>query len=270
MKSIYVDVLVVLNWYIDYFVLLATAKLTHTNVRRKRLVLSGLVGAVSSLIILLPPMHYLVNVLVKFVLSVGLVLIAFGKSSLKVTLKLSLYFCVISFTFAGMVVALNGILHSDVLSTNNSYVYADFSLTFLVVSTALCYGVLCVVRRLVDTHTGATGEWSLSITYHGKSVTIQGLADTGNSLTDSFSGRPVVVCSKDSLRGIINPDEPTSLNGFRLIPFATIGNGGLVVSFIPDSVTITDITQNYSKPIDVLIGISGTCDRAIFNPKVLV
>jgi stage II sporulation protein GA (sporulation sigma-E factor processing peptidase) len=123
---------------------------------------------------------------------------------------------------------------------------------------------------LVDNHTGVTGEWYLSITYLGKSVTIKGLADTGNSLTDSFSGKPVVVCSKDSLRGIIDPDELASLKGFRLIPFSTIGEGGLVVSFIPDSVTITDTTQNYSKSIDVLIGISGTCDRAIFNPKVLV
>lgn len=270
MKSIYVDVLIVLNWYINYFVLLATAKMTHTSIKRKQLVISGLVGAFSSLIILLPPMHYIVNVLVKFVLSVGLVLIAFGKHGLKTTLKLSLYFCVISFTFAGMVVALNGILHSEVLSTNNSYVYANFSLTFLVISTTMCYGILCVVRHLVDSHTGASGEWSLNVTYQGKSVIIKGLADTGNALTDSFSGKPVVVCSKDSLREILNPDDPTSLRGFRLIPFSTIGNGGLVISFIPDSVTITDITQNYTKPIDVLIGISGTCDRAIFNPKVLV
>ncbi len=272
MQCIYVDVLIVLNWYINYFILLGTAKLTHTSFKRKRLVLSALVGAISSLIILLPPMQYLVSVGVKFALSVGLVLIAFKRSSLANTLKMALYFCVISFVFAGMILALQSTLHSDVIATNNSYVYADFSMVFLVVSTTVCYAVLCIVRHLLDKTTGATGEWSLRISYGGKSLEVDGLADTGNALTDTFSGKPIVICSQESLRGLLEVpslDDVGTLKGFRLVPYSTIGESGVVVSFKPDSVTILDTNSGYSKNVDVLIGISGQCNRAIFNPKIL-
>lgn len=273
LNCIYVDVLIVLNWYINYFILLGTAKITHIGFKRRRLVLSSLVGALFSLIILLPPMNYLINVILRLILSLILILIAFGVKNFPTTLKMSLYFCVISFLFAGIMMALKGILNSEVISTNNSYVYANFSIEFLIVSTALCYGVLCLLRYLIDKNTSTSGDWLLTITYDSKSIEIKGLADTGNALNDTFTGKPVIVCSKSSLKDIVNIpnlDSVGSLKGFRLIPFSTISNGGIIVSFVPDRVTITDLSNGHSKEVDVLIGISGDCTQAIFNPKILI
>jgi stage II sporulation protein GA (sporulation sigma-E factor processing peptidase) len=179
----------------------------------------------------------------------------------------------ISFVFAGMMLALQCTIHSDVITTNNSYVYANFSIGFLVISTTVCYAILCVVRYLVDKNTGATGEWSLRISYGGKLIEVDGLADTGNALTDTFSGKPIVICSRESLESLLEVptlDSLDTLRGFRLVPFSTIGESGVVVSFKPDSVTIVDTTSGFSKSVDVLIGISGECERAIFNPKILV
>jgi stage II sporulation protein GA (sporulation sigma-E factor processing peptidase) len=137
----------------------------------------------------------------------------------------------------------------------------------------VCYAILCVVRYLVDKNTGATGEWSLRISYGGKLIEVDGLADTGNALTDTFSGKPIVICSRESLESLLEVptlDSLDTLRGFRLVPFSTIGESGVVVSFKPDSVTIVDTTSGFSKSVDVLIGISGECERAIFNPKILV
>jgi len=278
LNCIYVDVLIVLNWYINYFILLGTAKITHIGFKRRRLVLSALVGAISSLLIMLPPMNFIISVVIKLILSTILVLIAFGLKKFSTISKMSLYFCVISFIFAGMIMALKSLLNSNAISTNNSYVYADFSLGFLIVSTALCYGLLCLLRYFIDRNTGATGEWVLNITYDNRSTRLKGLADTGNALTDTFSGKPVIVCSKDSLVNILgtyNLDNIVSmdslkLKGFRLIPYSTISNSGVIVSFVPDRVTITNLSNGHSKEVDVLIGISGDCSDAIFNPKILV
>lgn len=273
LQCIYVDVLIILNWYINYFILLATAKITHTAFKYKRLILSALLGAFSSLLIILPTMNYITNVIIKFILSVVLILIAFGKRSIADTLKMSLYFCVIGFIFAGMIMALKNTLNSNIISTNNSYIYVNFSIVFLIVSTTICYITLCIIRHLLDKNTGSLGDWSLKISYRDKSITIKGLADTGNALTDTFSGKPVIVCSKEILKDLIsipNLEDINNLKGFRLIPFSTIDKGGLIVSFKPDSIVIVDNLKGISKNVDALIGVSGNSKKAIFNPKILI
>ncbi|MGN1411563.1 MAG: sigma-E processing peptidase SpoIIGA [Oscillospiraceae bacterium] len=272
---IYIDVLVILNWYINYFILLGTAKITHIAFNRKRLVLSSFIGALFSLIILLPTMNYFLSVLIKFLISNILIVIAFKWKSIYTNLKMSLYFSVISFIFAGIMMALENVLSSSSISSNNGVVYADFSIRFLIISTAICYGILCLTRYLMDKNTIYQGDWSLTIEYDGKTLNIDGLADTGNSLTDIFSGKPVIICSKTSLEDFINiPNLDNSyncnLNGFRLIPFSTIDKGGVIVSFKPDNVIIRNLSNGFSKSVDVLVGVSGNCKKAIFNPKILV
>jgi stage II sporulation protein GA (sporulation sigma-E factor processing peptidase) len=272
---IYVDVLIVLNWYVNYFILLGTAKVTHMGFNRKKLVLSAFVGAWFSLVILLPTMNYLLSIVVKFLMSNVLIAIAFRWEGVPQNLKMSLYFSTISFMFAGIMLALESVIGGGNFSQNNGVVYANFSIGFLVVATALSYIVLCICKRLIDRNTAHLDGWYLTITYDGKVLKLNGLADTGNSLVDVFSGKPVVVCSKSTLSTLIDIQRfeithGSDLKGFRLIPYSTIGTGGVIVSFKPDSVTIDNLTDGSSKPVDVLIGISGECEKAIFNPKILV
>lgn len=54
MKSIYLDVLIVLNIYVNYFLLRATAKFTHTPLKTIRCIISSAIGSLFSLTILLP------------------------------------------------------------------------------------------------------------------------------------------------------------------------------------------------------------------------
>ena len=56
MPSIYVDLLLFLNGFIDALLLSATAALRHLPHTRRRLCLGAAVGALSSLILLLPPL----------------------------------------------------------------------------------------------------------------------------------------------------------------------------------------------------------------------
>ena len=56
MQTVYVDVLLVLNWVIDYLLLRLTAHFLRLPVSRKRLVLGAGVGAFGALVILLPPL----------------------------------------------------------------------------------------------------------------------------------------------------------------------------------------------------------------------
>lgn len=52
---IYVDVLLILNLYVNYFLLLATGRLMHLPCGRKRCIAAAAVGSLCALTIFLPP-----------------------------------------------------------------------------------------------------------------------------------------------------------------------------------------------------------------------
>ena len=53
MRYIYVDVLLILNLYVNYFLLRATGRLMHLPCRRKRCIAAAVAGSLCSLTILL-------------------------------------------------------------------------------------------------------------------------------------------------------------------------------------------------------------------------
>ena len=99
---------------------------------------------------------------------------------------------------------------------------------------------------------------------------LQGLADTGNSLVDFFSGKPVIICDGTKFADIAPSPSAPPPKGFRLLPCETVSGNGLIPVFQPDEVVIyAERTGRYRK-VDALIGIGEReNERAIFNPKIL-
>ena len=78
---VYIDILIILNLYINYFLIRATVLITRRVCSVKRCVLSAFVGALGSLVILLPELPFYLVVLIKSTLGMLLVLVAFGRQS---------------------------------------------------------------------------------------------------------------------------------------------------------------------------------------------
>ncbi len=70
---IYVDVLLILNLYVNYFLLLATGRLMHLPCGRKRCIAAAAVGSLCALTIFLPPMHWALCTLLRFAMGVPVV-----------------------------------------------------------------------------------------------------------------------------------------------------------------------------------------------------
>ena len=281
---IYVDVLIVLNIYITYFLLLATAKTSHTPIKSKRCILASVVGGFFSLLILIPSLNYFVNLAFKLIASVLIILVSFGiRNGIKYVARLTMWFYAMNFIFAGIMLSLRYAFSLSFVRFSNSYFYMDFSILSLVIFTVLSYSVICIVRYIIDKSVVSNGVYKVIIKHNKKIIAIEGIADTGNALVDSFSGRPVIVCGKAELRDIINiPDFAgvsndysdylqmgKSMRGFKLIPYSTIGENGIIPVFIPDEIIIKEEKTNKIKYTDALIGVSNRDIKAIFNPKIL-
>lgn len=263
---------------------MATAKISHTPLKVKRCILASLAGGLFSLMILIPKMNYIVNISSKLLASLVIIISAFGiKTGLKYTLKLVAWFYAMNFIFAGVMLSLRYAFSLSFMKFSNSYFYIDFSLLSLVIFTALSYAVICAVRYITDKSTVSNGIYKIIIKNNGKVISIDGIADTGNSLVDSFTGRPVIVCGKNELEKIIEIPEFSmisedysnyyeyagKLKHFKIIPYSTIGESGIIPVFSPDEILIKEEKSKKIKQTDALIGISSKNIKAVFNPKIL-
>lgn len=97
---IYIDVLLVVNLYINYFLVRGTSLMLHRKVSPQRVILASAVGAVGSLLILVPDLNPILCVLIKIALGIGITFAAFGRQNKIDFLISSLSFLVVSFILA--------------------------------------------------------------------------------------------------------------------------------------------------------------------------
>lgn len=266
-QTIYIDVLIILNVYVNYFLLMTTAKLTRSRLRTARCIAASFYGSLFSLVILLPELSLTVNLLIKLSAAVTVVMAAFGISSRRRLLLNTAAFFAANFIFAGGIYAIYALFKPDFMHVANGGFYIDFSLLALIISTAVLYGAVCLIRRLCDR--SPEGESKVIIRTHGRIFSCEGLADSGNSLTDLFSGRPVIICGAETFREIFGEISAYSLpKGFRLLPFSTISDSGLIPVFRPDETIIVNTLTGERKSVDVSIGLRENGKKAIFNPKI--
>ena len=102
MRTVYVDVLVVVNIFIDFLLLLGTGRFLQLKSKLLRLILASLLGGAQSLVALLPEIPAALNILLDLLFASALVLIAFGKADFRSFLKRTLVFFGVSFFFCGI------------------------------------------------------------------------------------------------------------------------------------------------------------------------
>ncbi len=259
--TIYIDVLIVLNIYVNYFLLLITSKLSGAYLKPLRCVAASVYGSLFSLLILAPTLPVFINTAIKLAAAITVVMAAFGIRDKKRLLRCTAAFYGTNFLLAGGIYGIYIWLEPDFMHFSNSCFYIDFSLLLLIGATAAFYLAACIIRRLWDS--SPAGEYAVFIRIGEKLLKIDGLADTGNCLVDYFTGKPVIICSKEDI-GVL-PDSV----GRRIIPITTVSGGGLIEIFRPDEVMISAEGEKKRRSADVMIGLGDARGKAIFNPKII-
>lgn len=264
MQTIYVDVLIILNIYVNFFLLKITSGITNSHMTTKRCIIASVYGSLFSLLILCPTLNSFAVTSIKIAAAFSIVLIAFGFFCWSRFFKNTLAFFTSNFILAGVVCAVDSWLSPEFIHTENSFFYVDFSLLVLIVTTALLYFGVYLVRRFSPA-LSCSDSFRVTIKFKGTHLELAGLADTGNCLTDFFSGDPVIIC--DSIP--FSFDDNNIPDGFRMIPYCTISGESVIPVFRPDMITISNCTSGETKAVKALIGIAESSGKAIFNPKLL-
>lgn len=253
--TIYVDVLLGINLFINYFTLLATARFLYIKYKRVRIFMGSLLGAIYSLYIFFPKTNFWLSVLIKLCMVVSIILTCFDTKSTKLCVKAILTFWGINVAFSGVMFALWCLYSPKGLIINNNVVYYNMSPVVLLVSTVIAYTILELGSRILEKRTIKEILCRVGIEVEGKTVTVEGKIDTCNSLREPFSNLPVIVVRGDKVRSIVPKDISDILGStdvsmisysltdrwrkkLRMVPFRTVSGDGLLPAFRPDSIVI--------------------------------
>ncbi len=283
---IYLDVLILINLYVTYFQILAVSVFTHRKSIWYRKLSAAGIGAVASLSIFIPQEMVLTLTLLKIFLCALIAFVAFGYTGFRAYAVSVLFLMLVSFVFSGLMLCVWLFAAPMKMLFINGTVYFGIDTMTIILSTCAAYGVVRIIRYILDKNGKTDGKYTVIIKNNGRECRLSALADSGNGMVDCFSGLPVIVCRRDMCADVSPPaiemiennsdisDIGTQMiKGVRIMPFSTVGKGGIICMFKAESVVIDDETNEEKYPVNALIGIviGGRQEyEAIFNPKILV
>lgn len=240
---VYADVLIVVNIIVNYFLLRAAAAIISFDFKTVRFLAASALGGAFSLIIFVEELSPVLLTGVKFAFMLVMTVTAFGFVSLKRFVKCCAAFFAANLAFAGLMLAGCTFIFPNSVIYKNSVVYFDMDILTLTVAAVASYAVLSGISRAVRNRTPPQSVYKIRISKDGQAVEGKALFDTGNSLCDSFSGRPVVIAERSFIEALAPKGtafEPTAMHGFRLIPYTSLGGSGALPAFPADSIEITE------------------------------
>lgn len=200
MTVVYIDALFLLNFVVDYLLLLCAGRLAGEVLHRGRLALGAALAGAYAAAVFLPGMGFLLHPLCKLAAAVLALLIGYGGS--RRLLRVTLVFFAVSAAFAGGILALE-LLGGRGLTLENGVFSSAMDLRLILLSAAGCYVVITLLFQRSARHTAARQELVPAVlTLDGRRVALTALVDTGNTLTDPATGRPVMVAEGEKVAGL--------------------------------------------------------------------
>lgn len=232
--SVYVDVLVAVNYIINLMLLKISSRLLGVVCSQRRLYLAALLGAVGSLVIFLPSGGAAAQSFFKLSLALMMSAAAFGLRDKRRLIKALAATFLVSFVFAGVAAACVCFFEPAGLLYYNGVVYFDLDAGQLILCVAAAYLVLTLLERFLNARAADSELYAVTICLCGACVQLKGFGDTGHRLKEPFSGAPVIICERTAAARL--GDAPPER--VRVIPCSTVTGGGILEAFRPDYVEI--------------------------------
>ena len=217
---VYLDMVMVLNFLVDFLLILGTNRLTGYPPGTGRAVGAGALGSFYAALCLVPGFRFLGNLWWRGVFLMLMAVIAFGWDLS--ALRRGSVFVLLSMALGGIAGGLQ---------------VRHFS------AVCLCAVLLWLLCRMgFGGQQGVQEYVPVELTWRGQTIQLMALRDTGNTLRDPLTGESVLICGADvgeRLLGLPRKAflDPTGtmaaeiLPGARLIPYRSVGQpAGLLLA----------------------------------------
>lgn len=209
---IYLDIVFLLNFIVDYLLILGTNRLTGFPVSPIRSLLGALVGGIYGCMCMIPSLHFLGNLLWRLIFFCLMTVVAFGN-------------CRSAWSRGAILLLLSMALGGIAAGAG----VRDFF------AVCLCGGLVVILCTVGFGGVGIGKSYvPVELSWKGRNIKLLALNDTGNVLRDPITGEQVLICGADVGAELLNLSEdrfsdPVSLlsmeelPGIRLISYHSIG-----------------------------------------------
>lgn len=238
--ELYVDVLFLVNFMMDYLLLLLVKKMLQCSGTHGSVCAGAALGAFLTCILVILPT---VSAVLKFLMFHILV----NTLMIRVGLKIK---TIRDFTKAFLMLYIGGFLMGGVMEAFRPYV--KIGSLFFVTAIAGYYLVSGIWNFLSDVHRTACSKCHVELYLGEREYSVDGLMDTGNRLCDPLTNEPVSVLDKKTAGELLGEGIP---EGIRYIPYCSIGKKeGLLPAVKIDKMCICAQEKHWIQ--EPLIGIS--------------
>ncbi|HBS90530.1 MAG TPA: hypothetical protein DEA56_07350 [Eubacterium sp.] len=267
---IYIDILFGINYCMDLVILLIVNRIMRYHASAIRLLLSSTLGAVWSVAAVMIPDRYrlFVNLCTYFIVTaLMLAVINSPLNIIKARQSNNDRYALTNYLkelFKGMIIMLSvacfsgGIMHMIVYYTYAGWIIRRILVTYnqLIYLILISVVVIIVIARVYRTYKKNSDIYKVTVIVDNHRIMLHGIVDTGNQLTDKYTGKPVNVMDKSYFENVLYQINDYGRLKYHFIPYRTIGNNeGIIEVITSDYMYISgkDETKAYK---GALIGLS--------------
>ena len=271
--TIYIDIVLIENLIMNYIILFTTAVVLKIKVNHIRLILASLLGAGYSIIAYMGIIKVYSSIILKIILSVLIIYIAFNPQNIKKMCKDLLLFYLVSFVFGGAAFALIYIIKPQNILMKNGLFLGTYTLKTVMLGAVVAFCIIIGAFAIIKNKISKKDMFcEIEILINQKKIKTKAMIDTGNMLKEPITNVPVIVVEHillyscmpkeilNNLKEIMGGDfknipcdiQEKYISKLKLIPFSSLGKqNGMLIGIRPEYVT--DEQEKINK--NVIIGI---------------
>ena len=238
--EIYIDVFFVVNFAMDYLLLLLIRRILSCTATHGNVCLGALGGALLTCLAVVAPIPYVwIKVgLFHLIINAGMILVGLKIREIRLFIKAYILLYIGAFLLGGVMEALSQ--------------YAKIGSLFLVVALVGYYLVIGCFQFMKKICRWNANHCSARLYINGRYIDVMCILDTGNQLYDPISGKSVSIINRSTAQQLLGTLD---IQGMRYIPYRTIGENAHVLPVFTAEKMQVFAERNY-EIIKPMIGIS--------------
>ncbi len=274
--TIYIDIVIIENLIMNYIILCATGIVSKIKIKHLRLIMASLLGAIYSVVAYMKILEIYSNIVLKILLSVIIVYIAYNPQTVKKLWKTLVMFYLVSFVFGGVAFSLIYIIKPQDIIMKNGLFLGTYPLKTIILGAIVAFAIIIIAVKIIrKKFTTKDMICDIEIMLNNKKINTKALIDTGNMLKEPITNTPVVVVEKillyecipkeilNNINQIIGGDlekipqqiQSQYISKLKLIPFSSLGKqNGMLLGIKVQQIKIIKESEEITKE-NIIVGI---------------
>ena len=225
--KVYLDLVFLLNYIIDFLLLLSVSYILKRNVKLVRILLGALVGSIAIFLLFLNTNNISLFVF-KLIISIFMIIATFSYKNIKYFLNNFIYLYLCSVVLGGCLY----LIKNEVSLKNKGLIFinSNLKLNLFIVIVLIPIIMFFYIKQCRKLKCNYNNYYKVDVIYKNNVYKFNAFLDTGNKLKDPYKKRPIILVNTNKI--------DFSYEKSILVPYTTVNGGGLLKCICVDKIII--------------------------------